>query len=632
MADEEGGGGERPGGPASGALPPLGVERARIPEKYRWDLSDLYESPEAWAAEKEGAVARIGEMERFRGRLGESAAALRDGLALFLGLDRDLSRVRSYAARVADEDLRIGASLARLQSAERAIVRFRAAASFVKPEILAMDPARVRAFVASEPGLGEYAIWLEDLLRWKPHTLGPDAESMETRALDLGGSGEAVRSVLVNADLPRPRVRLGSGGRVRLDAAAYSRWRASPDRAEREKVFRAFWTSYAGFERTLGAALYAQIKTHVFERDVRGFASCLEASLFPHAIPPEVYRRLVEHVRAALPILHRYLALRRRALGVERLGYEDLYAPLAGGPEATYTPELAMERVLAAVAPLGTEYQAIVRKGREERWVDFFPSPGKRSGAYSETAYGAHPCQLHNFVGLYEDVSTLAHEFGHSVHSWLADRAQPYATRDYSTFVAEVASTFNESMLFHHGMRRAEDDLSRLSLLGSRLELLRTTIFRQVLFAEFELAIHEIVEGGGTLTGESLSSLYLSLARRYYGHDEGLCEVKDRYGIEWAHVSHFFWNFYVFQYATSLVASIALSDAILEEASRPGPERPRRDAYLRMLSAGASRHPVELLREAGVDLTAPGPFAAAMLHMSRTMDEMEAILARRERR
>lgn len=625
-------GAARTGMRAVDEVPPLGVERARIPEKYRWNLADLYESPRAWAEAREGAIARTREMERFRGRLGESAPALRDGLALYFGLDRDLNRVRSYAARVSDEDLRIGASLERLQSAERAMVAFRAAASFVRPEILAMGPAKVRSLVASEPGLREFAVWIEDLLRWKPHTLDPDAERMGARALDLGDSGEAVRSVLVNADLPRPRVTLGSGERARVDAAAYSRWRASPDRADRVKVFRAFWDGYARFSRTLGAALYAQVKTHVFERDVRGFGSCLEASLFPHAIPADVYRRLIEDVHAALPVLHRYLDLRRRALGLERLGYEDLYAPLAAEIEERYTPERAMELLAGAVAPLGAEYGEIVRKGYEERWVDFLPSPGKRSGAYSETAYGAHPYQLQNFVGLYEDVSTLAHEFGHSVHSWLADRAQPYATREYSTFVAEVASTFNESLLFHHGMRKAEDDPSRLSLLGSRLELMRTTIFRQTLFAEFELAIHETVERGGTLTGENLSDLYLSLVRLYYGHDAGRCRVDERYRVEWAHISHFFWNFYVFQYATSLVASIALSDAILAEASRPGPERPRRDAYLKMLASGASKYPIELLREAGVDMAAPEPFAAAMAHMSRTMDETEEILAKRGKR
>lgn len=617
---------------SAAGLPSIAAERSEIPQKYTWNLVDVYPSVEAWTAAKEQAIKRIPEMDRFKGHLGDSAGKLYEALQAVMDLDRDLGQVRFYASRLSDQDLRVSKNLEMLQSVEQALVQFRAATAYLRPEIIAMDPAKVKGFIASEPRLRPYAVFLDDILRRKPHTLSPEEEKVAARASDLAGAGDSIRSVFANADFPYPEVTLGSGEKVRLDAAAYTKYRAAADPADRRKVFDAFWTEYAKYERTFGATLYAQIRAHVFNRDVHKFGSSLEAALFEYNIPTSVYRQLLSDVHDSLPTLFRYLKLRKRMLGVERLGYEDLYAPIVKEVEATYTPEQAMDLFRAASAPLGKEYVDTISRGFAGRWVDFLPNPGKRSGAYSETAYGVHPYQLLNFMGQYEDVSTLAHEFGHSMHSFFSDRSQPYVTHDYSTFVAEVASTLNENLLYQYMLRDAKDDASRLSLLGNHLELLRTTIYRQTLFAEFELDIHEMAERGESLTGENLTKLYLELVRKYYGHDQGVCEVKDLYGVEWAYIPHFYWNFYVYQYATSLIASISIADGIVEEASKPGNPGTRRDAYLKMLSSGSSKYPIDLLKDVGVDMTTSKPFEAAMKHMNRVMDEMEAILDRKAER
>jgi oligoendopeptidase F len=505
-------------------------------------------------------------------------------------------------------------------------VQLDAVTAFVAPELLAVGEKKIRGFQDKEPRLRDYAHYLDDVLRRSPHTLGTAEERIVAQAGNLADAGQELHSIFTNADLPYPEIALASGDKVALDAAAYTRYRALPDRGERDKVFRAFWNAYSNFERTLGVALYAQVKAHVFNRDVRSFESCLDAALFDSNIPPRVYTQLLDDVHANLPTLHRYLRLRQRLLGVDALRYEDLYAPLVAKVDLTYTPEEGVALTLAACEPLGPGYVAAMKKGFESRWVDFMPSTGKRSGAYSQSVYGVHPYQLQNYMGRYDDVSTLAHEFGHSMHSYLADTNQPYVTHDYPIFVAEVASTLNENLLLDHMLSRQRDDATRLFLLGNYLETMRTTLFRQTLFAEFELRIHELAERGESLTGETMSALYLELARKYYGHAEGVCKVDDLYAIEWAYIPHFYYNFYVYQYATSLVASSSIASSIRAEAASTPPSTRARDAYVNMLAAGGSKYPIDLLRDAGVDMTTSAPFAAAMGEMNRVMDEIEAVL------
>jgi oligoendopeptidase F len=601
-------------------------ERKDIPDKYKWNLVDLYPSEAAWTKAKEDLRRRLATLEDHHGHLGESSQALRDALGKMFDLDRDLSRLIVYAQALSDQDVRSARPREMRQAAEELATAFAAATSWVRPEILTIGGERIRDFLAREPRLAPYRFYLEETLRRKAHTLPAGEERVAAEAGEMAKAGDEVYSVLADADVPYPTVKLSTGEEVRLDPAAYSLHRQARARGDRDKVFAAFFGTLKTYERTMGAALSAQTKAHMFEKRVHKFDSALEAALFHDNIPTAVYRQLLADVHRSLPTLHRYLNLRKRMLGVDVLRYQDLYVPLVASVDLHFDPDLARALTLEALAPLGKDYVATLRKGFESRWTDYLPSPGKKSGAYSTGVYGVHPYQLLNFNGRYEDLTTLAHESGHSMHTFLSHGAQPYATADYPIFVAEVASTLNENLLVHFMLERTRDDATRLFLLGTLLDGLRTTLFRQTQFADFELAFHEQADKGVPVTGEALSALYLKMARQYYGHDKGVCQVDDLLGIEWAFVPHFYYNFYVYQYATSMVAATTLARAIRDEVEHGGTAR--RDAYLRLLAAGGSKYPIDLLKEAGVDMTSSAPFNAAMAEMNATIDEIEHILAR----
>ncbi len=608
------------------AAPAGARERAEIPEKYTWNLADIYPSEAAWSKSKDEIARRIPTLAQSRGHLGDSAEALRGALDAIFGVDRDLSRLATYAMALGDQDTRQQRPREMRQSAEQLATAFAAATAWVRPEVLTLGAAKVREFLARDRGLAPYRFYLEDALRWTPHTLTAPEERIAAETGEMASAGGSIYGVLKDADLPYPTVKLSTGEEVRLDNAAYTFYRAVRSREDRNKVFAAFFGAFKTYERTMGATLSARVKAQIFDQRVHRFGSTLEAALFRDDIPTSVYRQLLADVHRSLPTFHRYLALRRRMLGLPVLRYQDLYVPMTLSVDLRYQPDEARAITLDALAPLGKGYVETLRKGFESRWTDYLPSTGKRSGAYSTAVYGVHPFQLLNFYGRYDDLSTLAHESGHSMHYWLAFTSQPYPTAEYSIFVAEVASTLNENLLVHHLLDRAKDDATRLFLLGNLLDGLRGTLFRQTQFAEFELAFHEKAEQGEPLTGEALSALYLDITRRYYGHDRGVCQVDDLVASEWEYIPHFYRDYYVYQYATSMVASTSLARAIREEARTGGTAR--RDAYLRMLRAGGSQYPVDLLREAGVDMTTSKPFDAAIAEMNATMDEMERILAR----
>ena len=610
-----------------GAGPARAVERSEVAEQYRWELSALYADEAAWVAAGQSIGKQLPALARWQGKLGESPATLLAALGEWEAAYREVDRYFAYAMQLSDQDTRVARNQQMAQQAAQVYSELQTATAYMRPEILAIGRPTIERFIAEEPRLAQYRMFLDDILRAAPHTLTPPEEKVLARAGLLAQAGGAVHSVFTNADLPYPEVTLSTGEKVRLDASAYGKYRASPVKADRDAVFAAFWGRYGEFTRTLATTLNAHVESHVFNRDVRKFGSSLEAALFEYNIPVSVYQRLIDDVHANLPTLHRYLRLRQKIMGLPSLGYEDLYAPIVERVQLDYTPEQAMALTLDAFAPLGPEYVDVLRKGYASRWVDFLPTTGKRTGAYSTSVYDAQPFQLLNFNGAWEDVSTLAHESGHSMHSYLSAKHQPYATAGYSIFVAEVASTLNENLLLHHMLGRAKDDDTRLALLGSHLDADRGTLFRQTQFADFELAMHEKAERGEPLTGENLTELYLRTVREYYGHDRGVTQVDDLIGAEWAFIPHFYRPFYVYQYATSLVASIAIARAMREEAKEG--RSAARDAYLDMLRAGGSKYPVELLRGAGVDVLSSGPFDAAMAEMNGVMDEMEAILARR---
>lgn len=612
------------------AMPAIATERSEVPANLKWNTADLYASDAAWETSRADIARRVPEIAAFKGRLGESAATFHAALQLRSDIDLALTRLYVYASMKADEDTRDSKYLEMNQMAENLYVDFGTAASFMRPEILALGADKVRGYVAAEPKLAPYKPGLEDVLRYGPHTLSAAEEAVVSRAGRLAGTGSALRGVFNNAEMQWPTIKLSDGKEVRLDDAAYTQYRQSPVRADRDAVFRAFFGIHKTFQNTYGTALDAGVQAHLFRRDVHKFESCLQASLFGDNIPTSVYHQLIKDVNDNLPTLHRYLKLRSRMMGVSDLRYEDLYASVVKEVDLTYTPDQAQALVLEAVAPLGKDYVAVLGKSFREGWVDWIPSTGKRSGAYSTGVYGVHPYQLQNFTGLYDEVSTVAHESGHSMHTYLADQAQPYPTHDYATFVAEVASTLNENLLLHRMLDKTKDSQTRLFLLSTHLEGLRTTLFRQTMFAEFELAIHDKAEKGEVLSGKALSDLYLTLVRKYYGHDAGVCNVDELYGIEWSYIPHFFRDFYVYQYATSIVASTAIANGIYGDMAKGKGAMPRRDAYLRMLASGSSKYPIDLLKDAGVDMTTSAPFRAAMAEMNSTMDEMEKILAARK--
>ena len=502
---------------------------------------------------------------------------------------------------------------------------FSAKAAFIDPELLEMGKAKIDAFLAKEPKLEKYRHNLDDVLRRKSHTGSEKEEKIIADASLMADAPDNIYGIFSNAEFPNPSVTLSDGKTVKLDKAAYTLYRALPNREDRKKVFEAFFGKINEFRATFGTQLYAEVKKDMFYMNARHYTSCVESALDGSNIPVAVYQSLVRNVNNNLGTFHRYLRLRARMMGVDKLHYYDLYGPLVKHVDIDYTYGEAEKLVLASLTPLGEDYIKVARKGFAERWLDVYPTDGKRSGAYSQGgAYDVHPYMLLNYNGKYDDVSTLAHEFGHTMHSYLSNTSQPYSTSHYSIFVAEVASTFNEALLLDYMLKTIKDDDVRLTLLGSYLDGLRGTLFRQTQFAEFELRIHEMAEKGETLTGDVLDTLYMGIAKRYYGHDTGVCIVDDEIKAEWAYIPHFYYNFYVFQYATSLTASGALSEEVLAG------DKDATKRYLALLKSGGSDYPIELLKKAGIDMTTSVPFELTMKKMNRAMDEMEKILDRKK--
>ena len=384
----------------------------------------------------------------------------------------------------------------------------------------------------------------------------------------------------------------------------------------------AFFSALGGFSRTLGVTMNSNVQKSLFYSRSRKYASNLEAALNGPNIPVSVYMRLVDGVNRHLPTFHRYLRLRKRMMGLtDDLHYYDLYAPLVASVDLRYTPEEAQEHVIGATAPLGKDYTDVLRKGFKDRWIDWYPTEGKVSGAYSNGgAYDVHPYMLLNYLGQYNDVSTLAHELGHTMQSYYSNKTQPYATAGYPTFVAEVASTFNEALLIDYMLKRIKDTPTRLSLLGNYLEGIKATVFRQTQFAEFELRMHEMGEKGQPITGDALAKLYLDITRKYYGHDQKIAVVDDYIAHEWSFIPHFYRDFYVFQYATSFTAAEALSTKVMDG------DQQATKRYLTFLAAGGSKYPIDLLNDAGVDMTTDEPLDLTIKRMNEVMDEMETLL------
>jgi oligoendopeptidase F len=596
-------------------------DRSKLPDEFKWDLTAIYPSDQAWRAAKEKLASELPKLRQFQGRLASSPSRLAEALETQSSFDKELSRLFVYAAMKSDEDTRVSTYQAMQQEMIQLGSVFGTESAFIEPEILKMDNATVERFLAQEPRLQVYRHELEDIARRRAHTLSNSEEKLLAASSVMASGPSSVYGIFADADFPYPSVTLSDGKTVKLDKAAFALYRASSNREDRQKVMEAFFTALGKYHATFGSIMNSNVQTSVFYAHARHYDNDLEANLDQPNIPVSVYSHLVDGINHNLPTFHRYLKLRKRMMGLPDLHYYDLYAPLVSSVDTKYPVDVAEKNILAALAPLGPEYAAGAKRAFTERWIDMYPNEGKTSGAYSNGgAYDVHPYMLLNYNGKYDDMSTLAHELGHTMHSYFSNKTQPYPLSSYPIFVAEVASTFNEALLIDYMLKQIKDDSTRLSLLGNYLESIKGTVFRQAQFAEFELRMHEMVEKGQPLTGDALSKLYGEIVKKYYGHDQGICIVDDYVNNEWAYIPHFYNSFYVFQYATSFTASSALSEKVL--SGEPGAT----ERYLKFISSGKSKYPIDLLKDAGVDMTTDEPLDLTVKKMNRVMDEMEKLL------
>ncbi len=595
--------------------------RDKVSPEFKWDLTPIYASDTEWEKEKSGWASRIKEIGRFKGKLSLSAEFLLKCVEFQSHMQKEFSRLYSYAHMKSDEDIRKSRYIEKKQELEQLHTEYATKFSFFEPEIAALGKGMIDKYIREESGLKKYRFLLHDILRRKKHMLSEKEEKILARAEMVAEGPYAVFSIFSNAEFDYPEIKLKDGSKVRLDQAGFAKSRALPNREDREKVFQAFFDSLDKFKGTFGVQLYTQVKKDIFYVQSRGYGSSLHRALDPDNIPVEVYHSLIENVNDNIEVFHRYLKLKRRMLDVDILKYSDLYAPVVKEIDLKYDISRAWDLILEAVKILGKEYVAVIQQARQNRWIDVFPFTGKRSGAYSNgNVYDVHPYILLNYNDQYKDVTTLAHELGHTMHSYLSNKSQPYPMAEYSIFVAEVASTLNEILLKEEMLCRVEDKNLRLSLLMEYLDTIKGTVFRQTQFAEFELMIHQEVEKGNSLSGESLKGIYKSILKKYYGQEKGVCLMEEPVSVEWAYVPHFYYNFYVYQYATAFTASTALAEKIINK------EEGSREKYLDFLKAGGSDYPINLLQKAGVDMTSSEPFELTMKAMNRTMDEIEGMV------
>ena len=597
-------------------------DRSKVPVNLTWNLADIYPSDAAWRQAKDALVADIPKLAAFKGKLSSSPRTMADALEQASALDKTTSRLATYAGLLADQDTRDAPHQAMKQEMEQVGASVGAAEAFIQPEILAMPEAAVEAAISGEPRLAVYKFALEDIQRRRAHTLGAGEEAiLATASGPMSSTPQDTFNIFLNSDFPYPTVTLSNGKATKIDQPAFNSLRASPNRLDREKVMSAFFDALGKYTNTFGTILNGEIEKVHFFADSRHYKTDVESELDSNNIPVSVYTRLVDGVTNNLGTFQRYLALRKRMMGLTELHYYDLYAPLVKSVDLKYTPEQAESLVIEAVSPLGPEYVATVKKAFSSRWIDLMPTAGKAAGAYSNGgAYDVHPYMLINFNGQYADVSTVAHEMGHTLQSYFSNKTQPFPLANYPIFVAEVASTFNENLLIRHMLDTVKDPQTRLALLGNYLENIKGTVFRQTQFAEFELRAHQMVESGQPVTGPALAKLYLDITRKYYGHDKGVCIVDDYVKNEWSFIPHFYLDFYVYQYATSFTASSALAEKVVSG------DAGAKDRYLKFLAAGGSKYPIDLLKDAGVDMTTDEPLDLTMKAMNRVMDEMDAIL------
>ena len=592
-------------------------ERSQVPVEDTWNLADIYPSDEAWQQDLEATRALAQKLPGYAGRLGESAHTLYEYVELEQQVGEHLTELANYAQRKGDQDTRVAENQALVGKVMSLYVEISSALAFETPELLKIPQETLERFYRDEPKLELYRRYFQIVQDQKEHILSDAEEKLLAAAGEMAQAPEDIYGKLTNADLTFPDAVDGQGSAVPLSDGSFVPTQMSEDRVLRENAFKTYYKTYGTIRNTAAAVLSAQVKQLQFFATARKYESSLAAAVAGTRVPPQVYHNLISTVNANLDKLHRYVRLRKKLLGVDELHMYDIYAPMVSGADKVISFQQAKDTVYAALAPMGEDYRAIIREGFDHRWIDVYENVGKRSGAYSAGAL-CHPYVLLNHKDNLDSMFTLAHEMGHAVHSYLSNRSQPPVYRDYVIFVAEVASTCNEALLMEYLLARTGDKKERAWLINHFLEQFKGTLYRQTMFAEFELRMGELNAQGTPLTAELLCREYKALNEKYYGPD---MVSDDEIALEWARIPHFYYNYYVYQYATGYSAAIALSRRILREGE------PAVKDYLGFLSGGCSKDPVDLLRGAGVDMSSPQPIQDALDLFGTLLDEMESLMA-----
>ncbi|CAM4123527.1 oligoendopeptidase F [Roseateles saccharophilus] len=596
---------------------PAAVHADQLPAV--WDLSPLYASDTDWETARKSLLADLPNLAALKGTLGKSAKSLLAGLDAISAANLRFDRLRVYASMKQSTDNRDAKNQERSSLAGQLGGEFGSALAWVEPELQSLGEAKVAAYLKAEPGLKKHAEHLRNSLRQAKHTLSAESEAVIAALAPVRGATGDARTLLFNADTHWPELTV-DGKTERLDDTKYGLLRQNPDRAVRKQVFDAFFGAIGQYENTYGVTLGNVVQDDTIMAKLRHYPSAVAMSLGGEEVPEAVYRTLVAEVHKGLPTLHRYFKLRQKMLGLPDLHYYDIYPALVT-QKKTYSLDDAAALTLAATKPLGEDYQALLKTTFKANTMHALPSPGKSGGAYQDGAYGAPPFVFLNHQGDFESVSTFAHEWGHAMHTAMANRAQPYETAGYSTFIAEIASTANEVLLSNYMRGQAASKEEKLYQLGYALERLRGTFFRQAMFGEFELNTHDAAAKGEALNGKRMTEIYCKLLKDYHGDAAGVMQIDPLYCQEWAFIPHFYRPFYVYQYATSITAALHFAEDIL--AAKPG----ARENYLKLLAGGGSVAPYQALKNAGLDMASPAPYQAVIKRMDAIMDEMEALLA-----
>lgn len=596
------------------------LTRDEVNVEETWNLENIFESDAAWDAEYAEIEKLSSQAESFQGTLNDGPEALLKALSYRDELSQRLGKLYTYSHLKTDQDTTNSTYQAMDSRAKSLAVKVSTKLSFFLPELLSIDEAQLDQLVEENEGLSLYKQEVKELNSMRPHVLPAEQESLIAQMSEVAQGSSKTFSMLNNADLTFPTVKNEKGEEVELSQGRFINFLESPDRSVREEAFKAMYATYGSFKNTFASTLSGNVKTNNVNAAIRNYASARDAALSNNHIPEQVYENLVNTISDNVGLLHRYIALRKKVFELDDLHMWDLYAPLVKDLDMKISYEDAAKTMLESFEPMGEEYRSIIKKGLESRWVDVRENKGKRSGAYSSGSYGTNPYILMNWQDNVNNMFTLAHEFGHSAHSYYSRANQPYIYSGYSIFVAEVASTVNEALLNDYLLKTTDDDQKRIYLLNHWLDGFRGTVFRQTMFAEFEHRIYQLDQQGEALTAEKLTEEYYALNEKYFG---GAMTVDEEIGLEWSRIPHFYMNYYVYQYATGYSAAVALSHQILNEGE-PAVER-----YItNFLKAGSSDYPIEVLKKAGVDMTTTAPIEEACRVFEERLNELEELLAK----